>query len=231
MKSGNLNILEPSWPLQACNGTALPCGMTMPPLKRLFAGFSPTTTFGLKHYSVCYCSMFSQLSFHQSSISIYHPGPLCYTHLPPQHQKIHFHSQPQEKKYNLACVQTPILGYIRVMDVMLPTLLNTSHWWLRNSAILPPGPIGQQMRGSKNRSGGCHKGKNSSHCWKLNTCHRVSSKSHYWIILAHNYCPLTQSHINCKLGYVVIERRSDNSWYYNLYVTHMKLYSEGTLVL
>jgi len=24
MKSGNLNLLEPSWPLQACNGTALP---------------------------------------------------------------------------------------------------------------------------------------------------------------------------------------------------------------
>jgi hypothetical protein len=24
MKSGNLNFLEPSWPLQACNGTALP---------------------------------------------------------------------------------------------------------------------------------------------------------------------------------------------------------------
>jgi hypothetical protein len=24
MKSGNLNILEPSGPLQACNGTALP---------------------------------------------------------------------------------------------------------------------------------------------------------------------------------------------------------------
>ena len=25
MKSGNLNFLEPSGPLQACNGTALPC--------------------------------------------------------------------------------------------------------------------------------------------------------------------------------------------------------------
>jgi hypothetical protein len=24
MQSGNLNFLEPSWPLQACNGTALP---------------------------------------------------------------------------------------------------------------------------------------------------------------------------------------------------------------
>jgi len=24
MKSGNLNFLEPFWPLQACNGTALP---------------------------------------------------------------------------------------------------------------------------------------------------------------------------------------------------------------
>jgi hypothetical protein len=37
---------------------------------------------------------------------------------------------PPEKKYNLVCVQTPILGYIRVLVVMLPTLLNnTSHWW------------------------------------------------------------------------------------------------------
>ena len=28
MKSGNLNILEPSGPLQACNGTALPLPVT-----------------------------------------------------------------------------------------------------------------------------------------------------------------------------------------------------------
>jgi hypothetical protein len=30
MKSGNLNFLEPSGPLQACNGTALPLPLTLP---------------------------------------------------------------------------------------------------------------------------------------------------------------------------------------------------------
>jgi hypothetical protein len=30
MKSGNLNFLEPSWPLQACNGTALPSLLPSP---------------------------------------------------------------------------------------------------------------------------------------------------------------------------------------------------------
>jgi len=35
------------------------CGTTMPQLRRLFAGFSPTTTFGLKRYSVCYCFFFA----------------------------------------------------------------------------------------------------------------------------------------------------------------------------
>ena len=30
MKSGNLNFLEPSGPLQACNGTALPLHLPLP---------------------------------------------------------------------------------------------------------------------------------------------------------------------------------------------------------
>ena len=29
-KSGNLNFLEPSWPVQACNGTALPLSNILP---------------------------------------------------------------------------------------------------------------------------------------------------------------------------------------------------------
>ena len=39
MKSGNLNFLEPSGPLQACNGTALPLPFTF------------TFTFTSKNYS------------------------------------------------------------------------------------------------------------------------------------------------------------------------------------
>jgi len=29
LKSGSLNLLEPSWPVQGCNGTALPLFMTI----------------------------------------------------------------------------------------------------------------------------------------------------------------------------------------------------------
>ena len=36
MKSGNLNSLEPSGPLQACNGTALPLPLHSPSCRRLF---------------------------------------------------------------------------------------------------------------------------------------------------------------------------------------------------
>jgi hypothetical protein len=39
MKSGNLNFLEPSWPLQACNGTGLPLLKVIYMAQLLFAYF------------------------------------------------------------------------------------------------------------------------------------------------------------------------------------------------
>ena len=41
MKSGNLNFLEPSGPLQACNGTDLPLFL-QPIISELFASDFPT---------------------------------------------------------------------------------------------------------------------------------------------------------------------------------------------
>jgi len=36
MKSGNLNFLEPTWPLQGCNGTALPLPLPLLALHLLY---------------------------------------------------------------------------------------------------------------------------------------------------------------------------------------------------
>jgi hypothetical protein len=55
MKSGNLNFLEPSGPLQACNGTALPLLYYRPEVFLFLSLFHDTFKAVFKSYAIIGC--------------------------------------------------------------------------------------------------------------------------------------------------------------------------------
>jgi hypothetical protein len=73
MKSGNLNFLEPSGPLQACNGTALPLLHFLFYYFGFSSCFSPKIVLYTKQLFILTCNPLS--TFHNGSLKCF--SPLC----------------------------------------------------------------------------------------------------------------------------------------------------------
>jgi len=108
-KSGNLNLLEPSGPLQACNGVALP----LPLLKlevEAFPVMLPTFVIGYRHFGTTYQNILqnqaldplnlgpidspvSSVTNYQPTLNVWHPRCAVITrnegNMPRQHTTTH----------------------------------------------------------------------------------------------------------------------------------------------